>query len=219
MFFCLRVDLDYVPWDTPDAQDFGHGEPAAVLRLLDLARSKGLKLHFFASGRVLRAFPSACDTILNEGHDLDWLCKHPFEFHARLEQAATEFRRMGASLEGFATREAWPEVDVAAALKFISAPPGAAPAGMRHFPVLTRPDREAARAGLSARSWLDSVRTSLREQASLHRSVTVAIRPQVLALIDPRLHSVKELVELAQTLTYKQRTLREALSLEGPAAP
>ncbi len=219
MFFCLRVDLDYVPWDTPDAQDFGHGEPAAVLRLLDLARSKGLKLHFFASGRVLRAFPAACDTILNEGHDLDWLCKHPFDFDARLEQAATEFRRMGASMEGFATREAWPALEISAPFKFISAPAGRAPAGVRHFPVLTRPDREAARAGQSARVWLDGVRTALREQASLHRSVTVAVRPQVLARIDPRLHSVKELVELAQTLTYKQRTLREALSLEDPAKP
>ena len=31
MYFCLRIDLDYVPWDTPDATEFGHGEPAVFL--------------------------------------------------------------------------------------------------------------------------------------------------------------------------------------------
>ena len=30
MFLTLRIDLDYVPWDTPDAAEFGHGEPATL---------------------------------------------------------------------------------------------------------------------------------------------------------------------------------------------
>ncbi len=77
MYFCLRIDLDYVPWDTPDAKDFGHGEPAMLLRILEMARHTGLKFHFFASNRVLRAFPANADAVLNDGHDLDWFCKHP----------------------------------------------------------------------------------------------------------------------------------------------
>ena len=33
MFLTLRIDLDYVPWDSPDAHEFGHGEPAAFLNM------------------------------------------------------------------------------------------------------------------------------------------------------------------------------------------
>ena len=58
--------MDYVPWDTPDATEFGHGEPAMVLRLLDMARQRGFKYHFFASNRTLRAFPSSAEAVLND---------------------------------------------------------------------------------------------------------------------------------------------------------
>ena len=55
MFLCLRVDLDYVPWDSPDATEFGHGEPAVLLKLLELGRFTGYKFHFFASNLECRA--------------------------------------------------------------------------------------------------------------------------------------------------------------------
>ena len=91
MFLCLRVNLDYVPWDAALAEEFGHGEPAVVIRLLELARKRGLKLHFFASGRSLRAFPSIGDSVLNDGHDLDWLGADTAGF----AEALPLFRKLG----------------------------------------------------------------------------------------------------------------------------
>src|ERR1044071_3019622 len=107
MFFCLRVDLDYVPWDTPDATEFGHGEAAAFLRLLDLARSSGYRFHFFASERVLRAFPSEAEAVLNEGHDLDWFCKHP-ESPERKDEAIKLLAEIGHKPVGLAIKGSWP---------------------------------------------------------------------------------------------------------------
>src|SRR5436189_6418729 len=109
MYFCLRIDLDYVPWDTPDAVEFGHGEPAAFLRLLDLARGSGYRFHFFASERVLRAFPASAEAVLNEGHDLDWFCKHP-EDPARKEEALRLLAEMGHKPLGLAIKGNWPAV-------------------------------------------------------------------------------------------------------------
>lgn len=208
MFFCLRVDLDYVPWDSPDAHDFGHGEPAALIRLLELARSRGLKLHCFASERNLRAFPSAADAVLNDGHDLDWLCKRPLEWVARFERASESFRRVGAAPRGLACPVAWPEVSLTG-FEFLSAPLGPAP--VRLFPVETRSDREASRAGMTARSWADAIKMKMREASSQQRDITVVVRPQVLAKFDPRLATVRDLTEFALSLDFKIRTLREAL--------
>jgi len=30
---CIRLDLDYVPWDSYNANLYGHGEPAMILKL------------------------------------------------------------------------------------------------------------------------------------------------------------------------------------------
>ncbi|WP_218250556.1 hypothetical protein, partial [Pseudomonas sp. FW305-3-2-15-C-LB3] len=67
---------------------------------MDVARRNGLKYHFFASNRVLRAFPSLGETVLNEGHDLDWLLKHP----DRAEETRALFAALGHRGQGFATR-------------------------------------------------------------------------------------------------------------------
>src|SRR5580704_15703809 len=127
MYFCLRIDLDYVPWDTPDAKEFGHGEPAMLLRILELARHTGLKFHFFASNRVLRAFPANADAVLNDGHDLDWFCKHPEAPGARFQDAKAEFTSLGHEPAGFALRAAWPVTVKTFAgieqMKFVSGPP------------------------------------------------------------------------------------------------
>src|SRR4051812_45936999 len=125
MFFCLRIDLDYVPWDTPDAEEYGHGEPAMVLRLLELARSMGYRFHFFASNRVMRAFPSSPDAILNEGHDLDWYCKHPETGVERLDEALQLFGLLGHQPLGLSVKGVWPvqsDLDLSG-LRFLSALP------------------------------------------------------------------------------------------------
>src|SRR5579862_7835748 len=154
MFFCLRVDLDYVPWDTPDAAEFGHGEPAAFLRLLDLARGGGYRFHFFASERVLRAFPATAEAVLNEGHHLDWFCKHP-ESLARREEAMSLFSASGHVVKGLSIKGSWPsegDPKVLEGLSFISSGPGPVPHGLQHFPVETRASRDAYRSGTSLRT-------------------------------------------------------------------
>jgi hypothetical protein len=213
MFFCLRVDLDYVPWDTPDASDFGHGEPAALLRLLELARGRGYKLHFFASNRVLRAFPAGAETVLNEGHDLDWLCKHPEAAHARLGESKELFRELGHSAVGFAIRSPWtPDwpSDWVTEFRFCCGPPGPEPAGLHYVAVETRFDREAARSGINARRWADGLRSHVRDAASRNLSVTLGVRPQVLAKIDRNLSHLAEVLDLCQAIGLQNRTLRDA---------
>jgi hypothetical protein len=210
-FFCVRVDLDYVPWDTPDANEFGHGEPAALLRLLDLARSTGCRLQFFVSNRVLRAFNATADAVLNEGHDLDWFCKHPEADSTRFVEALELFSALGSKPLGLCVRGSWPAEGGGAflGLRFLSAGPGSVPEGLRLFPVETKPDRDAARSGMTARAWTDGIKTSMRDAASRNRGLTVAVRPQVLARFDPKLSHVRELLEFAQAIGLPVRTLRQ----------
>lgn len=212
MYLCLRIDLDYVPWDTPDANEFGHGEPAAFLRLLDLARESGYRFHFFTSERVLRAFPATAEAVLNEGHDLDWLCKHP-ENLARKEEAVALFAEVGHTPLGIAIKGNWPDdglQDVLNGFKFISSGPGPVPPGIRHFPVETRAAREAYRSGTSLRAWTDSVKSQLRDYASRNMDITVVVRPQFLAKYDPRLTIIKEMLDLANAVGLEIKTLRQA---------
>lgn len=211
MYFCLRIDLDYVPWDTPDANEFGHGEPAMFLRLLDLSRSSGYKFHFFASERVLRAFPAEAEAVLNEGHDLDWFCKHPESIDRKVE-AIQLFSSIGHKPQGLAIKGNWPadgSAEVLEGLKFLSAGPGTPPAGIRHIPVETRASREAYRAGTSLRTWTDSLKSQLRDFASRNTSLTTVIRPQVLAKYDSRLVYLKEVLDLATAVGLEIKTLRQ----------
>jgi len=220
MFLCLRVDLDYVPWDSPDAAEFGHGEPASFLRLLELARVHGYRFHFFVSERVLRALPAVADAVLNEGHDLDWFCKHP-ESLIRKEEAFTLFASVGHVPAGLALKGNWPPQAAAGlcdGLLFLSAGPGPAPPGIRHFPVETRPIREAHRSGASMKTWTDATKAQVRDLASRDRDLTIAVRPQVLAKLDPHLAHVKEILALADAVGMDISTLRKMLSLP-PTAP
>ena len=182
MYLCLRVDLDYVPWDTPDAQEFGHGEPAMFLRMLDLAKKTGTKFQFFTSSRVIRAFPSTADAVLNEGHDLDWFCKHPGDAE-RATEALELFQTLGHEPVGIATKEIWP-ADTAwtgEPFKFLSSPGKRTPKGVKHFQVESKSLRDATRGGLSLRDWADSSRTVIRDAAARRQGLTLVVRPQVLA--------------------------------------
>lgn len=213
MWFCLRVDLDYVPWDEPDAKEFGHGEPAMVVRLLALARSTGAKLHFFTSDRVLRAFPQAAEAALSEGHHVDWLCKHPDQMVKRMPIAIAALAELGAPMKGFALRNPWPPEavlpEMAAGCLFVTGPGTEGPAGIPFFPVNYRTEREAIRSGQSVRVWTDSVRQMMRDRASLGQNVVIAIRPQVMAKADPQLRVVREVMDLAKVIGLSQKTLRE----------
>jgi hypothetical protein len=214
MYFCLRVDLDYVPWDTPDAKEFGHGEPAVLIRLLELASAEGARLHFFASNRTLRAFPSEAEAVLSAGHALDWFCKHPTNLATRWEEGIDLWQALGEAPLGLCVRGAWPESAKAEKLpahfKFLSAAPGPVPAGVQLLPVETKSDREAARSGAGARRWADSVKTHMRQVASVYKGATVVVRPQVLGKFDPHLHHIKELIEFASAIEMRVCTLREA---------
>jgi len=221
MFLCLRVDLDYVPWDTPDATEFGHGEPAALLRLLDLARHTGYKFQFFVSNRVLRAFPTNAEAVLNDGHDLDWLCKHPEEEDGRLPEAEAQFSMIGHVPKGLAIKGPWapkmPPFDGLPQFRFLSAAPGhnPLPEKLDLFPVETRPLREAMRGGMSARAWTDATKTQLRDAASRNTGLTILIRPQVVARYDPRLSHVREILDLARALEVPVETLRDRLAAKS----
>ncbi len=218
MFFCLRVDLDYVPWDSPDASEFGHGEPAMLLKLLELGRFTGYKFHFFVSNRVLRALPSTAEAVLNDGHDLDWLCKHPEDATARFAEATSLFSSHGHHLLGMAVRGTWPEgatFEGMEHLEFLSAQPGPSAGHLRLFPVEIRSARDAYRSGLTARSWTDTAKSALRAYASRNLSTTLVVRPQVLAKFDPRLGHVKEILDMAQAADMPVRTLRDILADES----
>lgn len=216
MQLCLRLDLDYVPWDNPDAETFGHGEPAVILRLLELARQTGYKYHFFSSNRVLRAFPSVTDAVLDDGHHLDWLCKHPETFEERYSEASKLFSQSGADVWGLALRSAWPEevreVKIPTELKFISCEMGWVPEGLMQFPVETRHERDALKIGQTRRVWTEAVKAHIREQAMVNKRATIVFRPQVMAKIDPKLQYFKELAEFGLAIGFKIRTLREQLA-------
>jgi hypothetical protein len=215
MFFCLRIDLDYVPWDGPDAAEYGHGEPAVTLRLLDLARDTGCKFHFFASSRVLRAFPASVAAVLDEGHDLDWLCKHPESPHARYLDAKSSLAPFGHRFAGLAVRDDWPQGASApdTDLQFISASRGETPANVRLFPTSQNSDREAMRNGLTVRKWVDDLKAALRHNASRNIGSTVCVRPQVLARFDPRLTCVREITDFANAVGLRVVSLRQAVEL------
>lgn len=214
MSLVLRVDLDYVPWDTPDAAEFGHGEPAVFLRLLELARKKGIRLHLFFSTRAARAFPAAVESGLGEGHDVDWLCKHPGD-DVRAARALETFAALGHVPVGLATREEWPtDARLDLQWRFVSACPGGADLGPKLYPVDTKPVREAVRGGTAVRAWADAVKSRLREA---ERPVTAVLRPQVLARFDPRLAHLGEIVDYAASLGHEVRTLRQETGVTSPA--
>ncbi|MBL8087826.1 MAG: hypothetical protein JNM85_07115 [Chthonomonas sp.] len=218
---CLRVDLDYVPWDSPDGEEFGHGEPAMVLKLLEQARHTGAKYHFFTSNRSLRAFPTIADAVLNDGHHLDWLCKQPDQLAVRWAQAKELFAMHGHAIQGCGLRGELPiGLELPEQIRFVSAmaTPGETVerTDLRIFKVETRPERDALRSGQTARAWMESVKTQLRAFASHGQSATVVVRPQVLAKVDVKLAQIKELVSFTRAVGMRVQTLREMAEEVAP---
>ena len=208
--FCLRVDLDYVPWDSLDAEEFGHGEPAVFLRLLELARVHGLQFHFFVSNRVLSAFPAVPEAILNEGHDLDWLCKHPSDLsgqEARQDMALKLFNQIGHQPIGLATESPWPvrkEFEAA----FYSGPAADFSESVPKFlcnPVeLELASRE--RGGFAM--WCQSTLNQNQDVAE-NQVVTICVRPQILAKVDAHLSATLGVIQGMVKQGRKLTTLRK----------
>ena len=98
-------------------------------------------------------------------------------------------------------------------MKFVSGPPGPVPKGLILFPVEGKSVREVARTGISTRSWTETTKTQLREAASRNIGLTLAVRPQVLARLDPKLAHLRELLELSTAVGLSVRTLRDVLSI------
>ena len=214
MYFCLRADLDYVPWDTPDAAEFGHGEPAMVLRMPELTRRTGTKIHFFASNRSLMAFPTMVDALLSEGHDLDWYCKHPEDASERFRVSQAIFADLNHQAIGMAIRGSWPveyqDFPGLDQMQFLSAEPGSKPpSNLAFFPVETRIMRQVLQTGSNVRLWTEQVKIQLRERATRNLGVTLAVRPQVLAKHDPKLNHLNEILKIATAAGLQTMTLRD----------
>lgn len=216
MFLCFRVDLDYVPWDTPDASDFGHGEPAMILKLLELARETKFQFHFFASYRQLQAFPTAAQLILDEGHDLDWLCKHPLQAQARLDECLAAFQAINHQPIGTAAKETWMEDAPVPeqTSQFLTAKQGPKPPKVPFFPVLYKTPKEAYKSGVTSHQWLSDLKVQLRDHASRRVPITISLRPQTLKKFDPQLAIVKEALTFSHAIGLQVITLRQAISLD-----
>ncbi len=210
MFFCIRWDLDYVPWDSPDAEEFGHGEPAMFLRILELARQRGDRFQFCASNRVLRAFPALGDAVLDDGHDLDWLCKHPEEPGMRWEVAKELFASLGKLPEGMAYRRATSTLPTAPVeIRWTS---GGSAEGAISLPLALPPAREVVRSGRSYKAWIEQCLDEIKLRSESPEGITVAIHPQMLARLDAQLSGVKTLLETADSLHLPVISLRQAFA-------
>ena len=176
-----------------------------LLRLLELARRTGVRLHFFASERTLRAFPTEADAVLNDGHDLDYLAKHP-EDPSRWKEAHRLFQIAGHEVRGWAVREPWDERwTIPPGIDLLSGPEGGDPP-LRRFPVTGRTLHEAVRAGIGFRSWIEDLWPELERVGG-----TVVFSPQVLARVDPKLTLLEEALRRAGSVGLPIRTLREAV--------
>jgi hypothetical protein len=208
---CIRLDLDYVPWDAANATKYGHGEPAMVIKLLDFARQRGLKFHFFISNRSLRLFPTIADAVLGEGHDLDWFCHYPDD-PALFEEAENLFALAGHKIVGLATNLPWPEGEQPAYLEkiqFISAPKSPAPLGSVFFPVTAVFENEDLPYNLGANAEIDFEAIKARTESETVSTLVAA--PQFLAKRDPHLQRFETLTTNARLWSIPIRTLRDAL--------
>ncbi|RYG36061.1 hypothetical protein EON81_10845 [bacterium] len=153
---------------------------------------------------------------MGDGHDLDWLCKHPEEAGERYRASRDLFDEIKHVSVGLATREAWPTDFVSFAgleeNRFLSSPAGFVPPGIVHFPVEARAAREAMRAGMNVRAWTDASKRQLRESGSRRKGTTLVVRPQVLARYDPKLNHIREILDIASAVGLPVKTLRELWS-------
>lgn len=178
-----------------------------VLRLLDFARTSGLKFHFFASARVLRAFPTAADAILGEGHDLDWLCTDASlrGYEAGLE----EFRLIGHKPVGVALESPGPEW--LGNFQFASCSSCVSPGGVLCFPTSSPSDVEAVRSAAGLRAWSESAKSRL-ERAQGEGGLTLVLHPALQARCDAKLQHVRDICAFAASVRAPVKTLRDALN-------
>jgi len=194
--FCLRVDLNYVPWDEAEAELFGHGEPAMALKLLAFARSEGFKFHFFTSTRSLSAFPTIHDAVLNDGHRLDW--RYDPDESSNWPMAQSQFLQLGHRPKGIGFIAAKPEVAfpenflyasiVSQSKKVDYVAKDEPPANLIQFAVEAPSLLEAMSQGISIKSWAEK---SLQKTLQSEQTTTEILSPQVLARFDPDLAYIR----------------------------
>ncbi|MBS1706822.1 MAG: hypothetical protein JST40_13220 [Armatimonadetes bacterium] len=178
----IRVDLDYVPWNQASSGSAEqHAGPAVLLRLLEFARNRGLRMHFFVSTACLAQFPMAGEVILNEGHDLDLL-------GGSGDSAA--FARIGHEVRFVAQGEKDP-------LTVVSVPENlslAASVGDR----------------FSMRAWWDRAVEQLRRSASSDEVKCVALSVDQLAVYDAELKHLAGALDRLLAMGYTVTTFRQA---------
>lgn len=217
MHLCFRVDLDYVPWNMPPAGELPHSEPAMFIRLIDVARSLGPRIHFFASAPVIRAFPVMISTLLEEGHDLDWLCREPENAESQFADVRGLTAQWGHEFRGVGASGQWPQAaSIPPDLRFVSAKAGPVPAAVRLFPVSRCLDAELIKSAGTAAQLEEDLRTHLRDLASRRAAATLAVSLPVLATIDRQLHFVRRLIEFTESIGMPVRTLRQVEKDSGP---
>ncbi len=202
MTFCLRIDLDYVPWEAEE-----HGEPAMVVRLLDQAREKGWRHHFFVSTRTLRALPTLADSILNEGHDLDWICPRPDNIERDFNEAQQVFGEHGHVIEGAGLINAWPAgLPGPAPLRWYASIDGTGPGEAVIHPTLWISPKDAAKSGLGGEMWGEMV---VERLAGVEGALAIRTLPSFLSRIDPRLRSLDKMISALLAAGGQMKTLRE----------
>ena len=188
----VRVDLEATPWPTEENRTLGHGEAAMLVRLLDLARHRGLKYHFFVTTEVMSLFPAAVESVLGDLHDLDWLGDGSVEGWGEAQKSARRFQHV---FEGYALRAGDSAVAVAG---FVCGAGG-------DFEVnLTE---QEAFFGDKPSAWVRQVLKGLEGIENGH--AVWRIRPQVLGHTDSSLTKVAQVLGAAKEMGFSNRTLRE----------
>ncbi len=216
MYLCVRVDLDYVPWQSCGPGELPHSEPAMFIRLLDVVRKLGPRLHFFATEQVIRAFPSLIVALLQEGHDLDWLCLDPSKAEEGFEAARKLSFATDYELRGVAYRDQWPsDASLPAEAKFLSAKTDPGAHRTKFFPLTVAVDSDLVKASGTISVLDEDLRTLLRDHASRRMPATFAIQLPAIAMVDRQLMSFQRLINFAESIEMPIRTLRQ---VEGEGA-
>lgn len=216
MYLCLRIDLEYLPWENCPAGELPHSESAMFIRLLDVVRKLGPRLHFFATVPVMRAFPAMVSALLQEGHDLDWLCLDPTSADISFELARQQIGSSEYEIRGMGTKEAWPsELELPSNASFLSSRAGPLPSRIRHFPVTIMIDGDRVKSAQTMTTLNEDLRALLRDHASRRVPATFAIQLPALATVDRQLMSLHRLIEFAESIDMPIRTLRQVEGESG----
>lgn len=216
MYLCLRVDLEYVPWQSGTSNVLPHSEPAMFIRLLDIARKLGPRIHFFATVPVMRAFPALVTALLQEGHDIDWLCTDVNEANQGFARAQAHVSDSNYEIRGVGFKDQWPaEAEFPREAHFLSSRAGPTPNWLRHFPISIMIDGDRVKSSQTMSNLNEDMRALLRDHASRRVPATFAIQLPALGIVDRQLLSLQRLIEFSESIDMPIRTLRQVEGESG----